>query len=326
VEDHGGRFGEVPLAGLSMSWLAHSPAALHKGNVTGLTLIDEKANAAQRAALTTLSEGKSGGPWVIFSAVTVHRLGPKFAPFHVETKTLDSRVRIGDMYEVELGPILNLLPANRKKSISISRPVSLPNGSRWPLEAYAPENGIQIAELRSLRIVWRILSLRLRGRSRRLIFFMEVSTNPAVTREVAEQAVVASPDRTEQCARATASGVFLLAAAYTFYAARGMSGGMTMPGGWTMPMMWMVMPGQSLAGAAFVFLLMWQAMMIAMMLPSSWPTLELYSRVARNTGSVGPCSTRLWPRRAISRFGARSARLPSPPVLKFHARRCFPTA
>jgi len=50
-----GRFGEVPLAGLSMSWLAHSPAALHKGNVTGLTLIDEKANAAQRAALTTLS-------------------------------------------------------------------------------------------------------------------------------------------------------------------------------------------------------------------------------------------------------------------------------
>jgi hypothetical protein len=102
-----GRFGEVPLAGLSMSWLAHSPAALHKGNVTSLTLIDEKANPAQRAALTTLSEGKSGGPWVIFSAVTAHRLGPKFAPFHVETKTLDSRVRIGDLYEVELGPILN---------------------------------------------------------------------------------------------------------------------------------------------------------------------------------------------------------------------------
>jgi predicted metal-binding membrane protein len=117
---------------------------------------------------------------------------------------------------------------------------------------------------------------------------MEVSTNSAVTREVAEQAVAASPDRSEQWARATASGVFLLAAAYTFYAARGMSGGMRMPGGWTMPMMWMVMPGQSLAGAAFVFLLMWQAMMIAMMLPSSWPTLELYSRVARHTGQRWP--------------------------------------
>jgi predicted metal-binding membrane protein len=117
---------------------------------------------------------------------------------------------------------------------------------------------------------------------------MEVSTNSAVTREVAEQGVAASPDRTEQWARATASGVFLLAAAYTFYAARGMSGGMRMPGGWTMPMMWMAMPGQSVAGAAFAFLLMWQAMMIAMMLPSSWPTLELYSRVARHTAQRSP--------------------------------------
>src|ERR1700694_2513312 len=117
---------------------------------------------------------------------------------------------------------------------------------------------------------------------------MRVSTNPVADREIAEQVIAAPADRTEQWARAVASGVFLLAAAYTLYAARGMSGGMMMPGGWTMPMMWMVMPGQSLAGSAFVFLVMWQAMMIAMMLPSSWPTLELYSRVARHTGQRWP--------------------------------------
>ena len=117
---------------------------------------------------------------------------------------------------------------------------------------------------------------------------MGVSTNTAPVREIAEQAIAAPLDRAEQWARAIASGVFLLAAAYTFYAARGMSGGMVMPGGWTMPMMWMVMPGQSLAGSAFVFLVMWQAMMIAMMLPSSWPTFELYSRVARHTGQRWP--------------------------------------
>jgi predicted metal-binding membrane protein len=63
---------------------------------------------------------------------------------------------------------------------------------------------------------------------------------------------------------------------------------MSMPGGWTMPMMWMAMPGQSLAASALFFLLMWQAMMIAMMLPSSWPMLELYSRVARHTGERRP--------------------------------------
>jgi predicted metal-binding membrane protein len=117
---------------------------------------------------------------------------------------------------------------------------------------------------------------------------MGVSTNSAAAREIAKQAVAAAPDRAEQWARAVATSVFLFAAAYTFYAARGMSGGMLMPGGWTMPMMWMVMPGQSRGGSALVFLLMWQAMMIAMMLPSSWPTLELYSRVARHTGQRHP--------------------------------------
>ncbi len=116
-----GRFGDVPLAGLSMSWLAHSPAALHKGNVTGLTLIDEKANAAQRAALTKLSEGKSGGPWAIFSAVTAHVLGPQFARFQVQVKALDSSVKIGDFYEVELGPILNPV-SNEPEELYLDKP------------------------------------------------------------------------------------------------------------------------------------------------------------------------------------------------------------
>jgi hypothetical protein len=92
---------------LGVAWLAHSPAALHKGNVTGLTLIDEKATATQRSALAKLAEGESGGPWQIFNAVMSQSLGPKYVPFEIEDKGLDSRVRVGTMYEVQLGPILN---------------------------------------------------------------------------------------------------------------------------------------------------------------------------------------------------------------------------
>jgi predicted metal-binding membrane protein len=117
---------------------------------------------------------------------------------------------------------------------------------------------------------------------------MGASPDTIAARELVEQAVAAPADRAEQWARAVASCVFLLATAYTLYAAWGMSGGMVMAGGWTMPMMWMVMPGQSLGGSALVFLLMWQAMMIAMMLPSSWPMLELYGRVARHAGQRRP--------------------------------------
>jgi predicted metal-binding membrane protein len=41
-----------------------------------------------------------------------------------------------------------------------------------------------------------------------------------------------------------------------------------------------VMPGKSVWNTAWMFLLMWQAMMVAMMLPSTWPMLALYRRVA----------------------------------------------
>jgi predicted metal-binding membrane protein len=117
---------------------------------------------------------------------------------------------------------------------------------------------------------------------------MDISTNVAAGREIAERVIALPSDRAEQWARVVASCLFLLAAGGTIYFAHGMSYGMSMPGGWTMPMMWMVMPGRSWSVSILVFLLMWQAMMIAMMLPSSWPMLELYGRVSRHTGQPHP--------------------------------------
>jgi predicted metal-binding membrane protein len=51
---------------------------------------------------------------------------------------------------------------------------------------------------------------------------------------------------------------------------------MPMPGGWSMSMTWMLMPGQTWAGAAASFLGMWVLMMTAMMLPSLVPMLRRY--------------------------------------------------
>jgi predicted metal-binding membrane protein len=90
----------------------------------------------------------------------------------------------------------------------------------------------------------------------------------------------------ERNARLIAATVFAVCAAVTLRAAQNMRGGMPMPGGWEMSMMWM--PGRTFAGAAWMFLTVWQAMMIAMMLPSSWPMLELYRRVAISSGERRP--------------------------------------
>lgn len=76
--------------------------------------------------------------------------------------------------------------------------------------------------------------------------------------------------------------VFVCATGATLYFNYSMSGGMPMPGNWTMSMMWMSM-GDELRAAA-IFIVMWLAMMVAMMLPSSMPMLLLYRRVAAFRG------------------------------------------
>jgi predicted metal-binding membrane protein len=65
---------------------------------------------------------------------------------------------------------------------------------------------------------------------------------------------------------------------------RSMQGGMAMPGGWTMSMAWMPMPGQGTIAAAAMFLGMWLAMMVAMMLPSAAP---MFLRGRRGAPAVG---------------------------------------
>jgi predicted metal-binding membrane protein len=76
-----------------------------------------------------------------------------------------------------------------------------------------------------------------------------------------------------------AIAVFVATSWYTLWSMRSMSGGMVMPGGWTMSMMWMPMADQSQLAAAALFMTMWAAMMIAMMLPSAMPMILMYRRV-----------------------------------------------
>lgn len=81
--------------------------------------------------------------------------------------------------------------------------------------------------------------------------------------------------------------VFVCAAGATLYFNYTMADGMRMPGHWTMSMMWMPMGGEF--AAAGIFTVMWLAMMVAMMLPSTMPMLLLYRRAAvlRGTKHLG---------------------------------------
>ena len=57
----GGVVGDVTLDGLNFSVYANWPGAIHEGNGEALVLIDERADAAQRAAIEDILGGKARG-------------------------------------------------------------------------------------------------------------------------------------------------------------------------------------------------------------------------------------------------------------------------
>lgn len=105
VED--GRYGDVRLDGLNASLMADWPGAIHEGNGAALILIDERANEAQRGALSCLLDGEAGGPWAILRTTFAEIHGPRFVPFAVTLDGVRTSARAGDVVELEMEPIRN---------------------------------------------------------------------------------------------------------------------------------------------------------------------------------------------------------------------------
>jgi hypothetical protein len=103
-----GLFGEVPLDGLTVAFAAHWPKAIHEGNGTLALFIDERASAAQRAALLTICSGQAGGlPFEILATTFSTVLDPVFSPVQFHLDGRNSSVHIGDALSVALEPIKN---------------------------------------------------------------------------------------------------------------------------------------------------------------------------------------------------------------------------
>ena len=56
----------VALDGLGIALFAKWPGAIHEGGGRAVSYLDERADAAQRSALTGVLRGDLGGPWGLF--------------------------------------------------------------------------------------------------------------------------------------------------------------------------------------------------------------------------------------------------------------------
>src|SRR5258705_10729712 len=90
-----GNYGNVSLDGLGLGFAIHFPGPMHKGNGTGVLMLDEKANPAQREALTEIASGKAGGlPFEIFPVILTNLLPLQYLPFDFKMDGRNSSVRV----------------------------------------------------------------------------------------------------------------------------------------------------------------------------------------------------------------------------------------
>jgi hypothetical protein len=95
-----GSFGDVPLSGLAFIVLGMTPEEMGKGNWSVGLVIDERATAAQRDAITAIASGSAGGPMAPLSGLIGKFLGAEQAPIRIE--------RDGKKFTVTAGRLVDM--------------------------------------------------------------------------------------------------------------------------------------------------------------------------------------------------------------------------
>lgn len=124
-----GHFGEVRLDGLNAANLYAWPGAVHQGGGTMQVIVDERADADQRAALVSILQGEhaeEGATMLsIYRAMCTTVLEPLFAPIELEidVEARTARLMIPDCIETELEPLKNPVTGAPHRAR-----IDLPNG------------------------------------------------------------------------------------------------------------------------------------------------------------------------------------------------------
>jgi hypothetical protein len=81
-----GAYGPVQLGGLGFVVLGLTPEEMAKGNWSVGLIVDEKATAEQRDAITAIASGSAGGPMSVLTGLIGKFLGVETAPIQFDQK------------------------------------------------------------------------------------------------------------------------------------------------------------------------------------------------------------------------------------------------
>ena len=95
-----GSFGSVPLSGLTFIVLGMTPEEMGKGNWSVGLVIDERATADQREAITAIASGAAGGPMAALSGLIGKFLGAESAPIRIDRQGRKFTVSAGTLVDM----------------------------------------------------------------------------------------------------------------------------------------------------------------------------------------------------------------------------------
>ena len=95
-----GSFGSVSLDGIPFVVLGYTPAEMGKGNWSVGLIIDERASAEQRDAITAIASGQAGGPMAPLSGLIGTFLGADSASIRIDRSGLKFTVKAGNLLDM----------------------------------------------------------------------------------------------------------------------------------------------------------------------------------------------------------------------------------
>jgi hypothetical protein len=106
-----GTYGTVPLDGLGFIVLGFTPETMGKGNWSVGLVIDDRASAEQRDAVTAIASGAAGGPMAALSGLIGTFLGVEAAPIRFDRDGARWSVTASNLVTMAASPAMGINPA-----------------------------------------------------------------------------------------------------------------------------------------------------------------------------------------------------------------------
>jgi hypothetical protein len=138
-----GEYDGVRLDGLNFSVYVNWPGAIHDGDGEAVILVDERSDDAQREAIKTLVRGEVGGPWGVLAWTWPTITGPKAVGYDLELAGLETRLRAGDVVELQLTPVRNpVTGAESTPSVTMPQGIIFKQGDLGASATFRVQDGI----------------------------------------------------------------------------------------------------------------------------------------------------------------------------------------